>query len=100
MSIRSSGYSISEGVVLCQVYLDISQDPITGIYQSSNQFWSRVEDAYNQARNKIWEYRNKRSVQSRIQTIKKATRKLNSCIKQVESMRPSGTSNQDIVSIY
>ena len=100
MSIRSSGYSISEDVVLCQVYLEIFQDPITSIYQSSDQFWSRVEDAYNQARNETWEYRNKRSVQSRIQTIEKATRKLNSCIKQVESTHPSGASNQDIVSIY
>ena len=100
MSGRSSGYSNTEDVLLCQVYLDISQDPITGINQSYDQFWSRVENAYNNAKLDMWEYRNKRSVQSRIQVIEKATRKLNACIIQVESMHPSGASNEDIVSIY
>lgn len=26
--------------------MEISQDPITGVYQTSDQFWSRVADAY------------------------------------------------------
>ena len=54
----------------------------------------------NKAKKELWEYRNKRSVQARIQTIEKATRKLNACLKQFENMIPSGASYQDIVSIY
>ena len=45
MSTRTTGYSANEDVLLCQVYLEISQDPITGVHQSSDWFWSRVEDA-------------------------------------------------------
>ena len=98
MSIRASGYSVSEDVLLCQVYMEISQDPITGINQSSNRFWSRVEDKYNQEKCDGWEERSRRSLQARIQTIEKAVRKLNGCIKQVESMHPSSASSEDIVS--
>ena len=64
MSTRCSGYTIAEDVLLCQVYLDISQDPITGRYQSSDRFWTRVKEKYNKIRNQQWEYCNKRSVQS------------------------------------
>ena len=46
MTSQSSGYTISEDVLLCQVYLDIYQDPIMGRYQSANEFWSRVEPKY------------------------------------------------------
>ena len=46
MTSQSSGYTISEDVLLCQVYLNIYQDPITGRYQSANEFWSRVEPKY------------------------------------------------------
>jgi bisphosphoglycerate-independent phosphoglycerate mutase (AlkP superfamily) len=100
MSTRSSGYTIPEDVLLCQVYLDISQDPITGRYQSSDQFWSRVEQKYNEVRNQQREYRNKRSVQSRMQAIVGEVKKLNGCLKQVENLNPSGASDEDIVSIY
>ena len=47
----------------------------------------------------VWNERSKRSVQDRIQAIKKAVRKLNGCIKQVENMHRSGASSEDIVSI-
>ena len=50
-------------------------------------------------RNDGWEEHSKRSVQARIQAIKKAVRKLNGCIKQVENMHPSRASSEDIVSI-
>ncbi|KAK6780801.1 hypothetical protein RDI58_022985 [Solanum bulbocastanum] len=40
---RSSEYSLNEDKLLCQIYVDISQDPITGICQSYDQFWVRIE---------------------------------------------------------
>lgn len=99
MSIRSSGYSQEEDKLLCEVYMEISQDPIKGAYQSSDVFWSRVMKGYENGRKTTWCERTKRSVQSRIQTIEKATKKLHACIRQCENRRPSGASNNDIVSI-
>ena len=99
MTSRSSGYNISEDVLLCQVYIDISQDPITGRYQYANEFWSRVELKYNELRQQHLEYRNMRSVHSRMDTINVEVRRLNGCLKQVENLNPSGASEKDIVSI-
>ena len=99
MSIRSSGYTQDEDKLLCQVYIEISQDPIKGVYQSADQFWSRVEEAYHNGKIETWSDRSKRSIQARVQTIEKAARKLHACIRQCENRRPSGASNKDIVSI-
>nr|XP_016512269.1 PREDICTED: uncharacterized protein LOC107829311 [Nicotiana tabacum] len=38
-----------------------------------------------------------RSVQCRLQAIEKAVRKLNGCIRQVENLNPSGSSEKDII---
>ena len=100
MSSRASGYSVLEDVLLCEVYIKISQDPITGVNQSGDQFWSRVGDKFNNDMNAGWEENSKRSVQARIQAIEKEVRKLNGCIRQIENLHPSGASNEDIVSIF
>ena len=100
MTSRSAGYSTNEDVLLCGVYLDVSQDPIIGKQQSSQCFWSRVAEAYEIAKNECWESRNPRSLQCRLQVIEKAIRKLNGCYRQVENLHPSGASEQDLVSIF
>ena len=50
-------------------------------------------------KNASWNERTKKSIHCRIQTIEKATKKLHACLKQCESRRPSGASNDDIVSV-
>lgn len=100
MSIRSQSYSQEEDKLLCQVYMDISQDPIKGVYQSSDQFWSRVMQAYENGKDTSWAERTKRSMQTQVQTIEKATKKLHACIKQCENRHQSGVSNDDIVSFF
>lgn len=99
MSSRSAGYGAYEDVSLCEIYMEISQDPITGVQQSADNFWSRVEDAYNKSRAES-EHRTRRSLQSRWQIIEKAVRKLLGCIRQIENMNPSGASDKDIVSCF
>ena len=96
---RSSGYSCEEDKFLCHIYMQISQDPIQGVYQSSDQFWGRVVEAYDNGKDAMWSDRSKKSIQSRVQTIQKAAKKLHACIKQCENRRPSGASSDDIVSI-
>ena len=97
MSIHSSRYTIDEDKFLCQVYMKISQDPIKGVYQSTDQFWSCVEEAYHNGKIATWTDRSKRSIPAWVQTIEKAARKLHACIRQCENRRPSGASNEDII---
>ena len=98
MSIRSSGYSNGEDIILCQAYLEVSQVPITGRFQNADRFWARVEENYNVARPSNLENRNSSSLRSRMQNINAAVKKLKACINQVENMHPSGASDADIVS--
>lgn len=99
MSIRSSAYTHDEDILLCRVYMEISQDPCIGVYQSSDRFWCRVEEAFTKERNVDWEIRSKRSMQARVQTIEKAVRKLHACIRSIENRHQSGASNEDIVRV-
>ncbi|XP_050235436.1 uncharacterized protein LOC126684359 [Mercurialis annua] len=97
MSIRTSGYGVHEDIRLCEVYMEIFQDYIRGVQQSPTSFWNRVEEAYNKDKNENCEERNVRSVGARVRTIEKAIRKLNGCMRQIETMNPSGVSNEDIL---
>ena len=99
MSVRSAAYNQDEDILLCRVYIEISEDPIIGINQTSDRLWSRIEEAFNRERLEHWEIRTKRSIQARLDTIQKAARRLHACIKQIENMHQSGASNEDIVSI-
>ncbi|AEE34480.2 no-apical-meristem-associated carboxy-terminal domain protein [Arabidopsis thaliana] len=93
---RSTGYSNEEDKFLCQVYMDISQDPIIGVYQSSDHFWDRVAESFENRKNPTWSKRSKKSLQCRLQTIEKASKKLHACIKLCENRRSSGASSDDI----
>lgn len=97
---RKASYSVAEDVHLCHVYLDISQNPIIGINQSKDRFWTRVEEEYHSNTQFVNPHRPKRSLQKRMQTITSAISKLKGCIRQIENLNPSGASEQDIVSSY
>ena len=96
MPLRYAGNTHEEDRLLCQVYMEISQDPIKCVYQSFDQFWSCVASAYENGKDASWSERTKKSIHCRIQTIEKATKKLDACIKKCENRRPSGASNDDI----
>ncbi|XP_020271451.1 glutathione S-transferase T3-like [Asparagus officinalis] len=94
---RSSSYTNAEDSHLCHVYLDISQNPIIGINQSKDQFWSRVESDYHSSMPAfITQVRPRRSLQCRMQTLLTAIGKMRGCVRQVENLNPSGASEQDI----
>ena len=99
---RNASYRNEEDLHICHVYLDISQNPIIGINQSKDQFWSRIKYDYNNSQSEftITQPRAKRSLQCRMQVILTTVSKLRGCIRQVENLNPSGASEQDIVSIY
>lgn len=98
MSTRTSSYSQEQDKFLTQIYMQISQDPVKGVYQSSNQFWSRVAQAYNDGKDANWSERSASSLTTRMQLILRSTKKFHACIRQCENRRTSGVSNEDIVS--
>ncbi|KAL5562997.1 hypothetical protein UlMin_032744 [Ulmus minor] len=94
---RSASYTNEEDMHLCHIYLDVSQNPILGINQSSDYFWSRVELEYNSSKPVfLTQVCNKRSLQCQMQLIFKAIGKLRGCVRQIENMNPSGAFEQDI----
>ncbi|KAK3211680.1 hypothetical protein Dsin_016386 [Dipteronia sinensis] len=61
-------------------------------------FWARVENDYNNNKpDFIIELRNKRSLQCRMQTILSAIGKFRGCLRQIETLKPSGASEADIM---
>ncbi|KAK3192958.1 hypothetical protein Dsin_024268 [Dipteronia sinensis] len=97
-TIRSASYSNEEDQLLCHIYLNVSQNQNIGTNQSSLQFWSRIETEYHKAKPEhIAQVRPKRSLQSRMQVIMSAIRKLKGYVQQVENLKPSGASEQDIL---
>ncbi|KAK2655449.1 hypothetical protein Ddye_008501 [Dipteronia dyeriana] len=98
MSTKSSSYTNAEDKHLCHIYLDLSQNPIIGIYQSRHMLWTRVEtDCNNNRPSFITELRNKRSLQCRMQTILTVMGKMRGCIQQIESLKPRGASEADVM---
>ena len=98
---KSTSYTHKEDIPLCHIYIDISQNPIVGINQSRDAFWSRVEIKYNNSKPEFTtQDRPRRSLQKQMQSILAAIGKLRGCVQQIENLNPSGASEQDIVSLY
>ncbi|KAK3225445.1 hypothetical protein Dsin_005307 [Dipteronia sinensis] len=97
---RTSSYTHAKETHLCHIYLNVSQNPIIGIYQLKDMFWARVVNDYNNNKpDFITELCNKRSLQCRMQTILCAIGKFRGCLRQIETPKPSGASEANIVSI-
>ena len=97
---RTSGFSVPEDILLCHLYVNMSQDNIKGKNQSGDEFWGNIMQCYNiEATEKGFTERNLRSLQSRISTIKKDVGKMIPCLKQVEYRHISGATQADEVSI-
>ena len=95
-TIRSGSYSIEEDTHLCHVYLDVSQNPVIGINQSRDRFWTRVQVEYEKYFHS--QPRPKRSLQARMTSILAAVSKLKGFVNQIQNKNPSGASEQKIVS--
>ncbi|KAK6153434.1 hypothetical protein DH2020_013073 [Rehmannia glutinosa] len=92
---RTTNYISFEDRHLCNVFLDISQDPIVGTNRTERTSAKRIEDKYNSGKpsSNIQDH-NQRSLQCRMQTILKDVRKFNGCLQQIEYLNPSGANEQ------
>ena len=98
--LRSASYSNEEDQLFYRVYLDVSQNLLIGINQSSLQFWSRIKTEYHMSLPAhITQVRPRRSMTARMQVINATISKLRGCVRQIENLNPSDASEQDIVSI-
>ena len=57
MFLCGTAYISVEDQTLCQIYIDISQDPIIGRNQFGKRFWSRIEKTYNELKQASGEQR-------------------------------------------
>ncbi|XP_022857583.1 uncharacterized protein LOC111378581 [Olea europaea var. sylvestris] len=74
---------------------------MVGIYQSREQFWSRVENGYNTTfPSFITLTQLKRSLIKRMQVINAAISKMQGCVRQVKLLKPSGVLEEDIPKCY
>ncbi|KAJ9555950.1 hypothetical protein OSB04_010564 [Centaurea solstitialis] len=94
---RSLAYNDNEDIQLCRCYIDVSQNPIIGRNQSKDKFWARVNTEFHSSEIFATNPRPRRSLESRMSTIMKATKKLRGCIRQIQNRNPSGASEQDIM---
>ncbi|OUZ99451.1 hypothetical protein BVC80_1801g29 [Macleaya cordata] len=96
---RSKSFSHEEDIIICEAYLDISQDPIAGKNQTKDKLWERVSVLYHKRRNKSDDdpIRTPKSLKCRYHTISTAINKFRGCIRQVESRHQSGASELDII---
>ncbi|KAG8389124.1 hypothetical protein BUALT_Bualt02G0196600 [Buddleja alternifolia] len=97
-SSRSLNYRDDEDIIICQAYMEVSQDPIVGKSQSSDKFWARIATIFNNAKNSSYEIRSRKSIQSRFKDhIAPAIKRLVHSIKHVELQNPSGASELTIL---
>ncbi|KAG8377854.1 hypothetical protein BUALT_Bualt08G0076800 [Buddleja alternifolia] len=97
MSTRTANYRDDEDVVLCQAYMEISQDPITWISQTSDRFWARLTTIFNNSKNPSYVDRGQRFLQCRYRDTEAGVKRLVHSIKHIESQNPSGASEQTIL---
>ncbi|KAG8372997.1 hypothetical protein BUALT_Bualt12G0125200 [Buddleja alternifolia] len=97
-SSRSLNYRDDEDIIICEAYMEVSQDPIVGKSQSSDKFWARIATIFNNAKNASYEIRSRKSIQSRFKDhIAPAIKRLVHSIKHVELQNPSGASELTIL---
>jgi hypothetical protein len=66
---RQSNMSDSELRQLCLSYLAITQDPVVGVYQRRESYWTRIESHYNERRPSTSPVRSLKSLQDKFGKI-------------------------------
>ncbi|KAK3183020.1 hypothetical protein Dsin_030306 [Dipteronia sinensis] len=99
-TLRGKAFSIDEDKLLCQVYLEITQDPVIGINQKKDKLWEHINNVFHSRRlSYCTEDRTPKSLSCQMSTIMKAVSKFRGCIRQIKHLNPSGASEMDIISI-
>ncbi|KAG6659921.1 hypothetical protein CIPAW_03G069900 [Carya illinoinensis] len=92
---RGASFTVEEDNVLVSGWLNISIDTIQGTDQKSTQMWERVSEFYHEYKKPQTMNRSVESLINRWSMIQKCTNKFCLYLAQVESLHPSGATEQD-----
>ena len=90
---RGANYKAHEDTLLCQLWVCISSDPIAGIYQPVDDFYSKIKkefDAELRLNKRVVAERSTQSLKSRFVTISSAVSKFVACHERVVAVCASG----------
>jgi hypothetical protein len=97
-TVKGKNFSSHEDLVLCDAYLQISQDPIVGTEQRGGCYWKRVHDYFHAHLGEESD-RNQNSIQHRWAFINEHVSKLCAAFAQIENRNKSGYTEVDKVQI-
>ncbi|KAG6666483.1 glutathione S-transferase T3-like [Carya illinoinensis] len=92
---RGASFTVEEDNVLVSGWLNISIDAIRGTDQKSTQMWERISEFYHEYKKPQTMNRSVGSLINRWSMIQKCTNKFYAYLAQVESLHPSGATEQD-----
>ncbi|KAG6641642.1 glutathione S-transferase T3-like [Carya illinoinensis] len=92
---RGASFTVKENNLLVSAWLNISIDAIRSTDQKSTQMWERITTFYHEYKKPNIANRSEGSLMNRWSTIQKLTNKFCAYIAQVESLHPSGATEQD-----
>ncbi|XP_042980203.1 glutathione S-transferase T3-like [Carya illinoinensis] len=92
---RGASFTVEEDNLLVSAWLNISIDAIRGTDQKSTQMWERITTFYHEYKKPNIANRSEGSLMNRWSMIQKLTNKFCAYIAQVESLHPSGATEQD-----
>lgn len=95
---RGPSFTPEEDIALSHSWLDGSRDPVPGIALKRDTLWDAITDCYESRKPSHLPIRTTKSLQCRWNAISTAVRKLQGCVRQVESSNPSSLSEVDVVS--
>ncbi|PLW25448.1 hypothetical protein PCANC_27251 [Puccinia coronata f. sp. avenae] len=90
---RQRNYSNREDIQLCELWLDVTQDPVVGTNQTGDGFWNRITKKYMIAI--LDPLQTPVGLKSRRCTLQGAINKFSACVKQIEHRNQSGATNED-----
>ncbi|PLW12822.1 hypothetical protein PCANC_16864 [Puccinia coronata f. sp. avenae] len=90
---RQQNYTEAKDLLLCDMWLNITQDPVIGINQTGNGFWNCVTKKYL----KKMPHPNQTAVGLKNQwaALQATINKFSACVRQVTLANQSGTTNED-----
>ncbi|KAF5446120.1 hypothetical protein F2P56_031773 [Juglans regia] len=92
---RGASFTAEEDNLLVSAWLNISIDAIKGTDQKSTQMWERISEFYHEYKKQNNVNRSVVSLMNRWSSIQKCTNKFCAFLAQVESLHPSGATEQD-----
>ncbi|KAI8571589.1 hypothetical protein RHMOL_Rhmol01G0131700 [Rhododendron molle] len=95
---RGPAFSLEEDKILCNTWLEISQDPIKGVNQKKDKLWERITATFHALRSGNYIIaRSAKSLQCRMTLISKAISKFRGGVRSIENLNPSDASEKDIL---